>query len=127
MTFLLSKIHLLLPFADFFLINLLKINFYSFGVLIIAKIPVKRISLPTKIGLLMILAVILLSATGYLSYRNLSSIVTSIRIDVKPDLRLLSIRQISMDLEKAQNSIRIYTNTHDTLDLQTILHHNLKY
>src|SRR5665647_1965495 len=66
----------------------------------------------------MILAVSLLSATGYLSYRNLSSIVTSIRVDVKPDLRLLSIRQISMDLEKAQNSIRIYTNTHDTLDLQ---------
>jgi signal transduction histidine kinase/CheY-like chemotaxis protein/HPt (histidine-containing phosphotransfer) domain-containing protein len=79
---------------------------------------VKRISLPTKIGLLMVLAVILLSATGYLSYRNLSSIVTSIRVDIKPDLRLLSIRQISMDLEKAQNSIRIYTNTHDTLDLQ---------
>ena len=88
------------------------------GIIYPAKIPVKRISLPTKIGLLMILAVILLSATGYLSYRNLSSIVTSIRVDVKPDLRLLSIRQISMDLEKAQNSIRIYTNTHDTLDLQ---------
>ncbi|HEX7493136.1 MAG TPA: ATP-binding protein, partial [Bacteroidales bacterium] len=88
------------------------------GIIYPAKIPVKRISLPTKIGLLMILAVILLSATGYLSYRNLSSIVTSIRVDVKPDLRLLSIREISMDLEKAQNSIRIYTNTHDTLDLQ---------
>ena len=88
------------------------------GIIYPAKIPVKRISLPTKIGLLMILAVSLLSATGYLSYRNLSSIVTSIRVDVKPDLRLLSIRQISMDLEKAQNSIRIYTNTHDTLDLQ---------
>jgi len=66
----------------------------------------------------MILAVILLSATGYLSYRNLSSIVTSIKVDVKPDLRLLSIREISMDLEKAQNSIRIYTSTHDTLDIK---------
>ena len=66
----------------------------------------------------MILAVILLSATGYLSYRNLSSIVTSIQVDVKPDLRLLSIREISMDLEKAQNSIRIYTSTHDTLDIK---------
>ena len=65
----------------------------------------------------MILAVSLLSATGYLSYRNLSSIVTSIKLDLKPDLRLLSIREISMDLEKAQNSIRIYTSTHDTLNL----------
>ncbi len=66
----------------------------------------------------MILAVVLLSATGYLSYRNLSSIVTSIQLDLKPDLRILSIREISMDLEKAQNSIRIYTSTLNTLDLK---------
>ncbi len=75
----------------------------------------------------MILAVILLSATGYLSYRNLSSIVSSIHVDVKPELRLLSIREISMDLEKAQNSIRIYTITNDTLDLQTLLHDHLQH
>ncbi len=77
----------------------------------------KKNPIQIKIGLLMILAVILLSATGYLSYRNLSSIVSSIKVDVKPELRLLSIREISMDLEKAQNSIRIYTITNDTLDL----------
>lgn len=66
----------------------------------------------------MILAVVLLSATGYLSYRNLSSIVSSIQVDLKPDVRMLSIRDISMDLEKAQNSIRIYSSTHDTSDLR---------
>ncbi len=66
----------------------------------------------------MILAVVLLSATGYLSYRNLSSIVASIQVDTKPDPRLASIREISMDLEKAQNSIRIFSSTYDTLDLQ---------
>jgi len=66
----------------------------------------------------MILAVILLSATGYLSYRNLSSIVSSVQVDLKPELRLLSIREISMDLEKAQNSIRIYSVTNNTPDLQ---------
>lgn len=66
----------------------------------------------------MILAVILLSATGYLSYRNLSSIVNSIQVDLKPDQRMLSIREISMDLEKAQNSIRIYTNTNNIIDLK---------
>ena len=81
------------------------------------RIPVKKISIQIKIGLLMILAVVLLSATGYLSYRNLSSIVSSVQVDLKPDSRLLSIRDISMDLEKAQNSIRIYSNTHDSLDL----------
>lgn len=86
--------------------------------IIFVKIPLKKISVQIKIGLLMILAVVLLSATGYLSYRNLSSIVTSIRLDLKPDLRMSSIRDISMDLEKAQNSIRIYTSTHNTQDLK---------
>ena len=66
----------------------------------------------------MILAVVLLSAAGYLSYRNLSSIVASIQVDLKPDLRISSIREISMDLERAQNSIRIYTSTHDSMDLR---------
>lgn len=66
----------------------------------------------------MLLAVILLSATGYLSYLNLSSIVSSIRVDISPDRRLLTIREISMDLEKAENSIRIYSVTNNTGDLQ---------
>jgi signal transduction histidine kinase/DNA-binding NarL/FixJ family response regulator len=104
--------------ADCISINLLKINFYSFGYYLSFQIPVKKISIQIKIGFLMILAVVLLSATGYLSYRNLSSIVNSIQVDLKPDLRMSSIRDISMDLEKAQNSIRIYTSTHNTLDLK---------
>jgi hypothetical protein len=79
---------------------------------------VAKISVQTKIGLLMILAVALLSAAGYLSYQNLSSIVTSLQLDLKPDPRLSSIREISMDLEKAQNSIRIYTSTHNSADLR---------
>jgi len=78
---------------------------------------VKKNSVQIKIGLLMILAVTLLSSAGYLSYRNLSSIVSSINVEVKPELRLLTIREISLDLEKAQNSIRIYTITNDSLDL----------
>jgi signal transduction histidine kinase/CheY-like chemotaxis protein/HPt (histidine-containing phosphotransfer) domain-containing protein len=81
-------------------------------------IRVKKYTVQIKIGLLMIMAVVLLSATGYLSYRNLSSIVASIQVDLKPDPRLASIRDISMDLEKAQNSIRIYTSTHNNADLK---------
>ena len=78
----------------------------------------RKATIQIKIGFLMILAVGLLSATGYLSYRNLSAIVNSIQVDLKPDQRLSSIREISMDLEKAQNSIRIYTSTHNTQDLK---------
>ncbi len=78
----------------------------------------KKNSIQIKIGLLMLLAVALLSATGYLSYRNLSSIVSSINVDENPELKLIRVREISMDLEKAQNSIRIYTLTNDTVDLK---------
>jgi signal transduction histidine kinase/CheY-like chemotaxis protein/HPt (histidine-containing phosphotransfer) domain-containing protein len=37
---------------------------------------------------------------------------------VTPDFRVLTIREISMDLEKAENSIRLYTITNDSLDLR---------
>jgi signal transduction histidine kinase/CheY-like chemotaxis protein/HPt (histidine-containing phosphotransfer) domain-containing protein len=78
----------------------------------------KKNSIQLKIGFLMIVAVILLSATCYLLYRNLSLIVSSIRIEETPELRLLSIREISMDIEKAGNSVRIYTVTKDPSDIK---------
>ena len=80
--------------------------------------PIRRRPVQIKIGFLMLLAVIILSATGYLSYRNISSIVSSIHVDVAPDLRVVTIREISMDLEKAENSIRLYSITNDSLDLR---------
>lgn len=99
-------------------VSQLKINCLALNNINPGKLPVKKNPLQIKVGILMILAVIILSATGYLSYRNLSSIVTSINVEEKPELRLLSIREISMDLEKAQNSIRIYKITGDTSDLK---------
>ena len=78
----------------------------------------KKTSIQVKIGFLLSLAVLLLSATCYLSYRNLSSIVSSLQTDAIPEFRLLSIREISDDLIKADNSIRIYTVTKDTHDLR---------
>jgi len=66
----------------------------------------------------MILAVILLAAAGYLSYRSLSSIVSSIHLDAKPDQRLIKIREISTDLEKAENSVRFYSVTKNPADLR---------
>jgi signal transduction histidine kinase/CheY-like chemotaxis protein/HPt (histidine-containing phosphotransfer) domain-containing protein len=79
---------------------------------------VKKNSIPFRIGIIMTIAVILLSATCYLLYRNLSLIVSSIRIEDNPEMRLLSIRDISMDLEKAGNSVRIYTVTRNPSDIR---------
>jgi signal transduction histidine kinase/CheY-like chemotaxis protein/CHASE3 domain sensor protein len=81
----------------------------------------KRNPVQVKIGFLMLLAVVLLSAIGYYSYQNISSIVASIHVDSEPDLRVLTIREISSDLEKAENSIRIYTITNDSADLRPYL------
>jgi signal transduction histidine kinase/CheY-like chemotaxis protein/HPt (histidine-containing phosphotransfer) domain-containing protein len=83
-----------------------------------AKRHLKKNSIQIKIGILMIAAVSLLSATCYLLYRNLSTIVSSISIDETPELRLLSIREISTDIEKAGNSVRIYTVTKDPSDIK---------
>ncbi|MFZ0281318.1 MAG: response regulator [Bacteroidales bacterium] len=78
----------------------------------------RKNSVQLQIGLLMIIAVIVLSAACYLLYRNLSTIVSSIRIDVNPELRLFSIREISTGLEKAGNSVRIYTITKNPSDIK---------
>lgn len=78
----------------------------------------KKNSIQVKIGILMTLAVLLLSATCYLLYRNLSSIVSSIHIDVDPELRLMSIRDISTDISKAGNSVRLYSVTKDPSDIK---------
>ncbi len=79
----------------------------------------RKPSIQIKIGLLLIFAVMLLSATCFLSYRNLSTIVSSIQVDLDPEMRLVNIREISHDLEAADNSVRIYTITRDTSDLKT--------
>jgi signal transduction histidine kinase/HPt (histidine-containing phosphotransfer) domain-containing protein/ActR/RegA family two-component response regulator len=79
----------------------------------------KKALVQIKIGLLLILAVIILSATSYLSYRNLSSIVSSLHTGLIPELRLFSIREVTNELERADNSIRIYTITRDTGYLKT--------
>lgn len=75
-------------------------------------------TIQVKVGLLMVLAVMLLLATCYLSYRNLSAVVSSIRIDANPQLKLLTIREIAMDLEKAENSVRLYTVTKNPADIK---------
>jgi len=78
----------------------------------------QKLSLQVKIGALMALAIVLISATGYLSFRSLSAIVSSIRVKSKPDVRLLSIREISGDLEKAENSVRMFTYTRKKADIE---------
>jgi len=66
----------------------------------------------------MTLAILIISATGYLSFRSLSSIVSSIQVKSKPDMRLLIIRELTSDLEKAENSVRMFIHTRNQKDIR---------
>lgn len=77
----------------------------------------KWISLPVKVAILMILAVVLVSFAGYLTYQSLSSIVASVEVKSRPDMRLLMIRDIAADLDRAESSVRLYRFTKDRKDI----------
>ena len=85
----------------------------------------KNVSLPFKIGILLFLAIVIVISIGYLSYRSLQEIVSSIHLEAKPDYTFASLKEISLELEKAENSIRLYSlsksrsylnNYYDALD-----------
>ncbi len=77
-----------------------------------------KVSLPLKVGFLITLAIALLLAAGYLTYNSISSIIASIEVKSKPDMRLMAIREIASDLDRADNSVRIYTLTRKQLDIR---------
>lgn len=70
------------------------------------------------IGLLVTISVLLVLASGYLSYKSLSSIVASIHEGTKPDMKLNLIQSIATTMEKGENSIRVYAFTKDKKDLK---------
>jgi signal transduction histidine kinase/HPt (histidine-containing phosphotransfer) domain-containing protein/FixJ family two-component response regulator len=72
-----------------------------------------KISLQYKIGFLLLIAVSIVILIGYVSYQSLSSIVSSIHVDAQPDYTLIRLKEISIELEKAENSIRLYTLSKD--------------
>ena len=78
----------------------------------------KWFTLPVKVGILMTFAAALVSAAGYLTYKSLSSIVASIEVKSRPDLRLLIIRDIAADLDKAESSVRMYRLTKRQQDIK---------
>ncbi len=77
----------------------------------------KRIWLELKIGLLVIVGVALVLATGYLAYTSISSIVDTIHRESKPDVKLSLIQILATDLEKAENGVRLYAYSKKKKDL----------
>lgn len=73
----------------------------------------KIFSIELKISLLILVIVVAVLATGYLSYKNLSEIVYSIRKEARPDYKLIKIKEITSDLTEADNSVRLYSLTRE--------------
>lgn len=86
-----------------FLIVLLKKN----------DLEMKIFAIELKIGLLILIIVASIIATGYLSYKNLSQIVQSVHSEARPDYKLIKIKEITADLAEVDNSVRLYSLTHE--------------
>ena len=73
----------------------------------------KKIPLEVKIGVLLIITVVIMLSAGFLTYRNMSSMVSSILKQARPDLSLVSLKEISSNLTDADNSVRLFMVTGD--------------
>ncbi len=73
----------------------------------------KKIPLELTVAVLLVITVIIMSSAGYLTYRNMSSMVSSIQKQARPDLSLLNLKVISSNLTDADNSVRLYMVTGD--------------
>jgi len=63
-----------------------------------------------------ILAVIIAAAmiaSGYYVYQSLSRIIDSIHQETRPDFKLILIKDIASDLNKIENTVRLYSLTED--------------
>ncbi|NJK86292.1 MAG: hypothetical protein HC906_10290 [Bacteroidales bacterium] len=81
-----------------------------------------KISVGAKISFLMVLATLIVAATGYLSYKSISAIVKTIDTETRPDFKLEHIRKISTELEKGENSIRYFQLSNDRRALDPYIH-----
>lgn len=75
-------------------------------------------SMPIKIALLLFAGVLIIGLSGYLSYRSISSVVTMIYSQNKPDDGLATIRDITSAIDRAENNVRLYGLTKNKSYLQ---------
>ncbi len=71
-----------------------------------AKFP-----LQIKVSLLLIISLIMISSAGYLTYLNISTIISTLKNQRNPDFRLLSLKDLSADLNETDNSVRLFMVT----------------
>ncbi len=70
------------------------------------------------VGFLVTVSVLLVLALGYFSYLRISTIVANIHAESQPDEKLAMIKNIATDLDRAENSVRLYGLTKNKKDLK---------
>ncbi|MBA3899597.1 MAG: response regulator, partial [Bacteroidetes bacterium] len=73
----------------------------------------KRFSFEIRIVAGILLAVLIVAATGILSYHSLRDIVKGISEDSRPDLKLVLLKDILSDLSDAESSVKSYSISND--------------
>lgn len=70
-------------------------------------------TMPIKIAVLLFAGILIIGFSGYLSYRSISSVVTLIYSQNKPDDGLATIRDITTTIDRAENNVRLYGLTRE--------------
>ncbi|MCB2221920.1 MAG: response regulator [Bacteroidetes bacterium] len=78
----------------------------------------RKYSFEIFVGFLVAISVALVLALGYFSYSRISTIVANIHEESQPDEKLALIKSIATDLDRAENSIRLYGYTKSKKDLK---------
>jgi len=71
----------------------------------------KRLGIEIQVTILTICIAVAVIVSGYLAYQSLSKIVETIHKEARPDLKLILIKDIAADLNKVENTIRLYSLT----------------
>lgn len=74
-----------------------------------------------RIAIIMLVALALVSVTGIYAYRQFSSVVLTLGKDALPDLRLSTTRSVMNGLSDAENNVKSYNLTNDSLYLRQFL------
>ncbi len=74
-------------------------------------------SITWKITGIITIILLLVSIVGLLTYQRFSNVLDVVTEAAKPDVKTVLAKEILYDLTKAENSVKTYTLTHDTLML----------
>jgi len=72
-----------------------------------------KVSTPFKIALLLFAGVVIIVFSGYLSYKNISSVVTMLHSNNTRVDGLSTIRDITTTIDRAENNVRLYGLTRE--------------